>query len=130
MRRTARSSGVASAARFSSMAASSDRAMSRRLVAFWFLLSGTGLLACLSNIAFAYDIEPKRPLSAAQELKVAHIGGGVTVSGETFAYTFQSANGLVGSVKVAGAGAARGSHPGPHGGRAVRSGRLAVSGAP
>jgi len=76
--------------------------MSRRLVAFWFLLSGTGLLACLSNIAFPYDIEPKRPLSAAQELKVARIAGGVTVSGETFAYTFQSANGLIGSVKVLG----------------------------
>jgi len=102
MSRTARSSRVASAARFSSMAPSSDRVISRRLVAFWFLLSGTGLLACLSNIAFAYDIEPKRPLSAAQELKVAHIAGGVTVSGETFAYTFQSANGLVGSVKVLG----------------------------
>ena len=56
----------------------------------------------LPTLAVAYDIEPKRPLSAAQELKVVRADGGVTVSGETFAYIFQSANGLIGSVKLLG----------------------------
>ncbi len=50
----------------------------------------------------AYDIEPKRPLSAAQELKTARVAGGVTVSGETFSYSFDSSNGLINSVRVLG----------------------------
>jgi hypothetical protein len=67
--------------------------MNWRSAASWFVLPA---------LAAAYDIEPKRPLSAAQELKVAHIAGGVVVSGEMFAYAFQSGNGLIGSIKVMG----------------------------
>lgn len=69
------------------------RAMSWRSGALWFVLPA---------LALGYDIEPKLPLSAAQELKVARIAGGVVVSGETFVYTFHSANGLIGSIKVLG----------------------------
>ena len=47
-------------------------------------------------------IEPKRPISPEQNLKVAEEAGAVTVSGETFAYTFSKANGLITSVRVLG----------------------------
>ena len=49
-----------------------------------------------------FDIEPKRPLSPSQELKVTQDGRSITVSGETFTYTFRKDNGLIGSVKVLG----------------------------
>ena len=64
-----------------------------RLAPLWFLLPA---------LALAYAIEPKHPLSAAQELKVARTAGGIVVSGETFLYTFQPGNGLIASVQVLG----------------------------
>ena len=46
--------------------------------------------------------EPKRPLSAEQNLKVTEEAASVTVSGETFEYTFSKANGLITGVRVLG----------------------------
>jgi hypothetical protein len=47
-------------------------------------------------------VEPKRPLTAEQSLKVSEEAGAVTVSGETFAYTFSKGNGLITSLRALG----------------------------
>jgi len=49
-----------------------------------------------------FDIEPKRPLTPAQELHVMQDVQSIRVSGETFAYTLSKHNGLIASVKVLG----------------------------
>jgi Domain of unknown function (DUF6259) len=54
------------------------------------------------NPPFDAAVEPKRPLSAEQNLKVSEQAESVTVSGETFAYTFSKANGLITGVRVLG----------------------------
>ena len=60
------------------------------------------LLSVLPVRASDFDIEPKRPLSAAQELRVAQDDRSIKVSGETFAYTFRKDSGLIGAVEVLG----------------------------
>ncbi|MGA8183455.1 MAG: DUF6259 domain-containing protein [Terriglobia bacterium] len=47
-------------------------------------------------------LDPKRPLSAEQNLKVSEEAESVTVLGETFEYTFSKANGLITGVRVLG----------------------------
>jgi hypothetical protein len=59
-------------------------------------------LLTLTLRAADFDIEPKRPLVSAQELRVIRDAGSITVSGETFAYTFSKDNGLIASVEVLG----------------------------
>ena len=70
----------------------------RRHLLNWRILSCTILAAA----AWAYDIEPRRPLSGSQNLTVSKEDSGVTVAGETFAYTFSTANGLITRVRVLG----------------------------
>ena len=53
-------------------------------------------------VAAGFDIEPKHPLSARQELRVVQDERSIKVSGETFAYTFRKDNGLIGAVEVLG----------------------------
>src|SRR5664280_1926350 len=48
------------------------------------------------------QIEPKRPFSQEQELRVTQDAGSVTVSGATFSYVFNRENGLIGAVRVLG----------------------------
>jgi len=59
------------------------------------------LLFVLPILAVA-EIEPKRPLTPEQELKVTENANSVMISGETFSYTVNRVNGLIGSVRVAG----------------------------
>ncbi len=59
-------------------------------------------LSALPVFASDIDIEPKHPLSAGQELRVAQDEGAIKVSGETFAYTIRKDNGLIGAVEVLG----------------------------
>jgi hypothetical protein len=49
-----------------------------------------------------FDIESKRPLSALQELRVSQDEQSIKVSGETFVYTFNKSNGLIGAIEVLG----------------------------
>ena len=67
------------------------------------LLSAALLLLCVLPVSASdFDIEPKRPLSATQELRVVQDDRAIKVSGETFAYTFRKDNGLIGKVEVLG----------------------------
>jgi hypothetical protein len=58
-------------------------------------------LLTLPIFAFG-EIQPKRPLSPQQELRVTEDARSVTVSGETFAYSFSRENGLISAVRVMG----------------------------
>ena len=53
-------------------------------------------------LAFGHEIEPKRPLSPAQDLRVRQDASSIVVSGETFSYTFRKANGLISEIQVLG----------------------------
>jgi hypothetical protein len=71
----------------------------------WILSLGTVLFFLLTAfplIAANFDIEPKRPLSAGQELRVVQDERSIKVCGETFTYTFLKDNGLIGTVQVLG----------------------------
>ena len=63
------------------------------------LISFLSVLVVCSLRAADYDIEPKRPLTPAQELHVVQDARSIKVSGETFAYTFGKDNGLVTAVE-------------------------------
>ncbi|HSB16342.1 MAG TPA: DUF6259 domain-containing protein [Bryobacteraceae bacterium] len=47
-------------------------------------------------------VEPKRPMSPEQELRVREEARSIVVSGETFAYTFSKESGLISSVQILG----------------------------
>jgi hypothetical protein len=56
----------------------------------------------LSNPASSAVTDFKRPLSPEQNLRVTEAAESITVSGETFAYTFSRANGLITGARVLG----------------------------
>jgi hypothetical protein len=68
----------------------------------------TGICVVPAALVFAgiailrAEIEPKRPLGVAQHLRVSQDAQSVVVAGETFAYAFSRANGLISSVQVLG----------------------------
>jgi hypothetical protein len=64
---------------------------------------GALLFICFVRLtASDFNIEPKRPLSATEELKVTQTDSLIRVAGETFSYAFRKDNGLIGSVEVLG----------------------------
>jgi hypothetical protein len=68
----------------------------------WLPLSLVLLFVSPAALAADFHIEPKRPLSPAQELRVADGDRFIKVSGETFTYIFRKDNGLIGAVEVLG----------------------------
>lgn len=72
----------------------------KRAAPIWIVLSLCFYLLFVR--AAAGVIEPKRPQSPAQELKVREEARSIVVSGETFAYTFSRDSGLITSVRVLG----------------------------